>query len=175
MLRRSEISAAAMAARSPAAPPPTMTMSCSMVSRRPPGCGPALFYPVAKASANHEQAVCALDRSALSSGRVVGMLSSWLLLLWLAATLVADQVLKHIVLTGDGAARVLEIGPAVRIRPIRTRGAAAGRLGVHPVLLSFTWVGCLLTVLLVAPRAGRFESQLAEAALGAAFGGAAGN
>jgi lipoprotein signal peptidase len=103
------------------------------------------------------------------------MLSSWLLLLWLAATLVADQVLKHIVLTGEGAARVLEIGPAVRIRPIRTRGAVAERLGVHPALLAIIWVGCLLAVLLVAPRAGRFEGPLAQAALGAALGGAAGN
>src|SRR5438876_1638258 len=52
MLRRSETSAAAMAARSPATPPPTMTMSCSMVSRSPSRLWSGPFYPVERGSAN---------------------------------------------------------------------------------------------------------------------------
>src|SRR5688572_3519916 len=45
MLRASETSAAAMAARRPAAPPPTMTMSCEIVSIRlaPAGGSPSIL------------------------------------------------------------------------------------------------------------------------------------
>ncbi len=103
------------------------------------------------------------------------MLSGWLVLLSLAATLVADQALKYAVLAGDSSARILELGSVVRIRPVRASGSLAGRLGLRPVLLSFVWLCSLLAVLVLAPRAGRFDGALAQAALGAALGGAAGN
>src|SRR6266545_997683 len=103
------------------------------------------------------------------------MLSSWLLFASLAATLVADQALKYVLLAAPPAAVMLEVGSAFRIRAIRTRGGLAGRLGAHPALPLFMWLGCLLAVLVLAPRAGLFDGPLAQAALGAALGGAAGN
>src|SRR2546426_178864 len=52
MLRPAETSAAAMAARSPAAPPPTMTMSYAIVSKRRLLRNPGPFYRVRRGSAN---------------------------------------------------------------------------------------------------------------------------
>ena len=99
---------------------------------------------------------------------------NWILPLSLAVALLADQVLKGLVLVSFRGPHSIALG-AVRIRPVRSNQVFARRLGIRPVLLWCAWMSSLLTVLLVAPRVGIFETPLSQAALGAALGGALGN
>ena len=101
--------------------------------------------------------------------------SRWTLLLSLSAALLADQVVKVLVLSASRRAGEITLGSSLRIQPIRRRRTFAGRLGIGPISLVFAWLGCLLAVLLLAPGAGGFDTPLAQAALGIALGGASGN
>ncbi|HYU57394.1 MAG TPA: signal peptidase II [Actinomycetota bacterium] len=102
-------------------------------------------------------------------------LGSWLLPLSLAVVLVVDQALKTVALAGLRDGGVVGLGAVLRIRPVVARGGIAARLGAHRAALAAVWLGCLLVILLAAPRAGLFDTSLARVALGAALGGAAGN
>jgi signal peptidase II len=93
----------------------------------------------------------------------------------LAAVLVADQILKRLVLAGSRGPALLALGPSIRIQPVLSHRSVANRSGVRTVVLWCAWSACLLMLLLVAPRAGQFGASLTQAALGAAFGGAASN
>jgi signal peptidase II len=105
----------------------------------------------------------------------MGVPAGWLLPFMLAAVLLADQLLKSFVLRGMRRGQVLALGPGVRIRPAQARRTFAGRLGIPSSVLSLLWLGALVFVLVIAPKAGQFASSLSRAALGAALGGAAGN
>jgi signal peptidase II len=105
----------------------------------------------------------------------MGMTAGWLLPLMLAAVLLADQLLKGLVVHCMRGAQVVALGPGVRIRPARSHRTFAGRLGIPLPVLSVLWLAILVAVLLVAPKGGQFASPLSRAALGAGLGGAAGN
>ncbi len=105
----------------------------------------------------------------------MGTLSNWLLPLSLIAIFVADQALKYRLLAGLDVAQSTASGSIVRGRRVPSGRTMAGRLGIPPVILLGAWLGCLLTVLFVAPHAGQFEAPVSQAALGAALGGAAAN
>lgn len=96
-----------------------------------------------------------------------------LLALALVATLVADQAVKQaVVAAGRGA--LVALGGSVRVGPARTSPTVAGRLRVPLAAHAAVWLACLVAVL-VAGATGRFGGAVAQVALGAALGGAAGN
>jgi signal peptidase II len=84
-----------------------------------------------------------------------------------------DQVLKAAVLhTG----RVLQVGPLLRIRSVRSEVAMVSGFGLRIGVLVLAWLGIAVTVVLFAvPHSGLFHSSLSILALGAALGGAASN
>jgi signal peptidase II len=105
----------------------------------------------------------------------VGIPGKWLLPVSLPALLAADQVLKAFVLARIGQGRVVALAPFVRIRPVLSGRTFVGRFGARAPFLGFVWVGCVLVALVAAPRAELFQTALAQAGLGLALGGAAGN
>jgi signal peptidase II len=90
----------------------------------------------------------------------------------LAAVFAADQAVKTVVLSRVAAPARSGL---VAVRARLTRRTVAGRLGVPAAALIAVWLACLVAGVLLAPRAGLFDSPLAQAALGLALGGAAGN
>src|SRR5262245_51417044 len=105
------------------------------------------------------------------------MTEGWWLVLSLAAVVLADQAVKAVVLSRLGPLdrpRGLELGSALRIRPVSASRTMAGALGLGPGLLVALWAGCL-AVLVLAAWAGGSASALAYAGRGAALGGALSN
>jgi signal peptidase II len=95
-----------------------------------------------------------------------------LLALTTVVTVVFDQVLKAAVLR---AGRILQLGPLIQIRSVRSAVALASAFGLRIGILALAWVGIGLMVLFVVPRSGLFHTSLSSVALGAALGGAASN
>jgi len=89
--------------------------------------------------------------------------------------LAADQAVKAALLARVAQGSVLSQAGLLALRPRITGRTFAGRLGLRPVGLFFVWLFCLLATVLLAARAGVFDSALAQAGLGFALGGAAGN
>jgi lipoprotein signal peptidase len=85
----------------------------------------------------------------------------------LGSIVLVDQLLKAALLTTEGT--------PLGLRVSRSRQTLATAIGLPVYLLPVMWMAILAGVLLVAPRAGMFESELAWAGLGAAMGGAASN
>jgi signal peptidase II len=83
-----------------------------------------------------------------------------------------DQVLKMAVLRGGP---VLQLGPLLRIRSVKSASVAASALGLSTTVLALAWLGITLMVLFAIPYTDLFRSPLSSAALGAALGGAASN
>jgi signal peptidase II len=105
------------------------------------------------------------------------MTEGWWLPLCLTAVVVADQVVKAVVISRLGPLdrpRGLELGPALRIRPVSASRTLAGAFGLGPAMLATLWAGCL-AVLVLAAWAGASASAVALAAWGAALGGALSN
>jgi signal peptidase II len=96
------------------------------------------------------------------------------MLLSLPAVLGADQIVKRRVLAWLDGGRVVAIGSAVRLGPVRRRTIIAARLGLRPAVIVAAWLACLALVLL-ALRAGLFATPVSQVALGAALAGAASN
>jgi len=93
----------------------------------------------------------------------------------LAFSLTADQAVKGVLLGRAAQRALVSRSGLLAIRPRLSGRTFAGRIGVGPAGLLVAWSLCLLAALLLAPRAGLFGGALAQAALGVAFGGAAGN
>jgi signal peptidase II len=104
----------------------------------------------------------------LATGPLVPLLPA------LAASLTADQALKGALLVRAARPLVSRSG-LLALRPRLTGRTFGGRLGLGPAGLLVAWLLCLLAALLLAPKVGLFGGALAQAALGVAFGGAAGN
>jgi signal peptidase II len=98
---------------------------------------------------------------------------SWVLVVSAALVLVLDQASKHMVV------RRLALGQAVGPRWLRIRHARNPGRGpsfcAHPLVLLIAW-GLALTCAVVLIQTGQFfQRPAAQAGLGAALGGAAGN
>lgn len=104
----------------------------------------------------------------------MGAPAGWFLPLALVATLAADQALKAAVLAGWPASPAVLGGP-VRVGPARSSPTFIGRLRVPPVALAGLWLACLGAGAALASGAGPFHAPMAQVAMGAALGGAAGN
>jgi signal peptidase II len=85
---------------------------------------------------------------------------------------VVDQVLKAAVLR---AGRVLQLGPLLRIRSVRSAVVVASAFGLRTAVLVLAWLGITLMVLFAVPHSDLFRSLISSMALGAALGGAASN
>jgi len=89
-----------------------------------------------------------------------------------AAALLADRASKAMVLSRvDGGVR--SIGRFAAIRPTLGRPFNT-RFGAGPILLCVLWLA-VAALAAIAPTFGWFERPVAQAGLGAALGGAAGN
>lgn len=99
---------------------------------------------------------------------------NWLMLVSIPAVLVADQIVKRRVVAWLDGGRVVAIGSAVRLGPVRRRTMVAARLGLRPAVIVAAWLACLALVLL-APRTGLFATPVSQAALGVALAGAGSN
>ena len=93
-------------------------------------------------------------------------------MLALVGVVVVDQVLKAAVLR---AGRVLQLGPLLRIRSVRSAVVVASAFGLRTAVLVLAWLGITLMVLFAVPHSDLFRSSISSMALGAALGGAASN
>lgn len=89
----------------------------------------------------------------------------------MGSVLLVDQALKAVLLTALPDGRALRLGPLVRIRPLRSRGTFASRVGVPRAVQALLLVSALFLIW----RSGLLGSELAAIALGVAAGGAASN
>jgi len=83
----------------------------------------------------------------------------------LGSIVLVDQSLKAVLLATTGGSLSVS----------RSRHTLATAIGLPAYLLPVAWVATLVAVLLLAPRAGIFGSDLAWVGIGAALGGAASN
>jgi hypothetical protein len=105
----------------------------------------------------------------LATGPLVPLLPA------LVVSLTADQAVKGALLVRAAQRPLVSRSGVLALRPRLSGRTFAGRLGLGPAGLLAAWLLCLLAAMLLAPAAGLFGGALAQAALGVAFGGAAGN